>query len=228
MSQHSNEVENWLSTFELKLSHEHRQRGMMLVISGPSGGGKDTIAALLDEEDPYISRCITATTRPMRPGEEDGVDYYFMQKDDFLEKKEQNYFLETNEFVGNWYGVPRGPVEDKLSKGIDVLFVIDWNGARKLSKAMPDDVVKVFLLPPSMKELEKRLRKRGTEDEAVLRKRLDQGKVDIAHYHEYDYVVVNDDLGSVLRRMNRILRAERLRRHRQPWLPSFVDDLLAQ
>lgn len=203
------------------------QRGMILIISGPSGCGKDTVSDMLSEHEPFIERTITTTSREKRPGEKEGHDYNFINRETFEERIAQGYFLEYNEFVGNYYGVPRGPVEEKLAKGRDVIFVIDWNGARKLKTAMPEDVVGIFLLPPSLEDLQNRLETRGQDAPDVIEKRLKQGKIDMTHYDEYDYVVLNDDLDSVLRRFQRILRAERLRRHRQPWLEGFVQNLLA-
>ena len=205
--------------------HLH-QRGLILIISGPSGCGKDTVSDMLSKHEPYIARTITTTSRSPRAGEKDGVDYNFISHEAFEQLISQGHFLEYNEFVGNYYGVPRGPVEEKLAKGRDVIFVIDWNGARKLKAAMPEDVVSIFLLPPSLEDLRKRLENRGQDGADIIEKRLQQGKIDITHYDEYDYVVLNDDLDSVLRRFQRILRAERLRRHRQPWLDNFVQKLL--
>lgn len=204
-----------------------RQRGMMLVISGPSGCGKDTVADMLGHDEPFIERTVTTTSRSMRPGEKDGVDYNYVTREAFEDQITQGHFLEYNEFVGNYYGVPRGPVEQKLSEGKDVIFVIDWNGARKLRMAMPEDVVSIFLLPPSLDDLRDRLITRGRDAEDDIENRIKQGKIDITHYDEYDYVVVNDDLESVMRRFKRILRAERLKRYRQPWLKDFVQGLLA-
>lgn len=202
------------------------QRGMMLVISGPSGCGKDTVADLLGKDEPFIERTVTTTSRSMRPGEKEGIDYNFVTREAFEDQITEGHFLEYNEFVGNYYGVPRGPVEKKLSEGKDVIFVIDWNGARKLRMAMPEDVVSVFLLPPSLDDLRKRLITRGRDAEDDIENRIKQGKIDITHYDEYDYVVVNDDLDSVMRRFKRILRAERLKRYRQPWLKDIVQDIL--
>ncbi|MBA43703.1 MAG: guanylate kinase [Magnetococcales bacterium] len=202
------------------------QRGMMLVISGPSGCGKDTVADLLGKDEPFIERTITTTSRSMRPGEQDGVDYNYVTREEFEDQITEGHFLEYNEFVGNYYGVPRGPVEKKLSEGKDVIFVIDWNGARKLRMAMPEDVVSVFLLPPSLDDLRERLVSRGRDAQDDIENRIKQGKIDITHYDEYDFVVVNDDLDSVLRRFKRILRAERLKRYRQPWLKDLVQDIL--
>ncbi len=202
------------------------QRGMMLVISGPSGCGKDTVADLLGKDEPFIERTITTTSRSMRPGEQDGVDYNYVTREEFENQITEGHFLEYNEFVGNYYGVPRGPVEKKLSEGKDVIFVIDWNGARKLRMAMPEDVVSVFLLPPSLDDLRERLVSRGRDAQDDIENRIKQGKIDITHYDEYDFVVVNDDLDSVLRRFKRILRAERLKRYRQPWLKDLVQDIL--
>ncbi len=209
------------------MPEELHQRGMMLIISGPSGCGKDTVADMLGEDEPFIERTITTTSRSIRTGEIDGTDYNFINREEFETKISEGYFLEYNEFVGNYYGIPRGPVEEKLSKGRDVIFVIDWNGARKLSSAMPEDVVGVFLLPPSLEDLKERLVKRGLDNADAIENRFKQGKIDITHYDEYDYVVVNDDLESVMRRFKRILRAERLKRYRQPWLKGFVQELLA-
>lgn len=203
------------------------QRGLILIISGPSGCGKDTVSDMLGEHEPYIERTITTTSREKRSGEQEGREYNFVNRADFEKRISEGYFLEYNEFVGNYYGVPRGPVEEKLSRGRDVIFVIDWNGARKLKAAMPEDAVSIFLLPPSLEDLRQRLETRGQDTPESIDKRLQQGKVDITHYDEYDYVVLNDDLESVLRRFQRILRAERLRRHRQPWLASFVQEILA-
>jgi len=203
-----------------------RQRGMMLVISGPSGCGKDTVADLLGKDEPFIERTITTTSRSMRPGEKNGVDYNFVSREIFEDQITEGHFLEYNEFVGNYYGVPRGPVEEKLAEGKDVIFVIDWNGARKLRMAMAEDVVSVFLLPPSLDDLRKRLITRGRDAADDIENRIKQGKIDITHYDEYDYVVVNDDLESVMRRFKRILRAERLKRYRQPWLKDIVGDIL--
>ena len=208
------------------MTKDLHQRGMMLVISGPSGCGKDTVADLLGNDEPFIERTITTTSRSMRPGEKNGVDYNYVTRDEFEDQIAEGHFLEYNEFVGNYYGVPRGPVEQKLSEGKDVIFVIDWNGARKMRMAMPEDVVSVFLLPPSLDDLRDRLVTRGRDAEDDIENRIKQGKIDMTHYDEYDYVVVNDDLDSVLRRLKRILRAERLKRYRQPWLNDLVKDIL--
>ena len=203
------------------------QRGLILIISGPSGCGKDTVSNMLGEHELYIERTVTTTSREKRSGEKEGRDYNFVSREVFESRISEGHFLEYNEFVGNYYGVPRGPVEEKLAQGRDVIFTIDWNGARKLKAAMPEDVVSIFLLPPSLDDLRKRLENRGQDAPEVIEKRLIQGKIDMTHYDEYDYVVLNDDLESVLRRFQRILRAERLRRHRQPWLEGFVNKLLA-
>ena len=203
------------------------QRGLVLILSGPPGCGKDTVINRIVAEEEHITRILTTTTRPMRRGEAEGVTYNYISHAEFEEKLKEGYFLEHNNFIGNYYGTPRHTVEEKLSEGKDLITDIDWNGARSLGKLIPADVVRIFLLPPTLEELEKRLEKRNTETPEAIKARMEQGKLDIAHYEEYDYVVLNDDLDNAVRRVQRILRAERLRRHRQPWLPEYISALLS-
>ncbi|MCD6034433.1 MAG: guanylate kinase [Rickettsiales bacterium] len=205
---------------------QRRRRGFMLVLSSPSGAGKTTLSRKLLEHDDNIIMSISATTRKPRVGEEDGVDYHFMSTKEFNAKTEADYFWEYEEVFGNHYGTPKQYVQDALATGIDVLFDIDWQGTRRLTQKAREDLVSVFVLPPSMKELERRLRKRGQDDDDVIHRRMARAEEEISHWGEYDYVIVNQNIDDSLRKINHILKAERLRRVRQHALSEFVDTLL--
>ena len=198
----------------------------MFVLSSPSGAGKTTLSRMLLQKDENLALSISATTRPMRPNEKDGVHYSFVSKKEFEKMQTKDEFLESAEVFGNYYGTPAAEVSDMLAKGTDVLFDIDWQGTRQLSQKARQDVVSVFILPPSMEELELRLRKRAEDSEEVLQHRMSKANVEISHWSEYDYVVVNKDLEESLQKVYSILRAERLRRERQEGLSNFVTQLL--
>lgn len=202
-----------------------RQRGLMLVLSGPSGGGKTTIASRLCKDEPFIVQSVSATSRPPRGTEKDGVEYFFLDVPTFEKHIKDGYFLEHAKFLDNYYGTPRGPVEEHLAHGRDVVFDIEWQGASQLAEAAPKDVVRVFLLPPSMKILAERLMGRKTESPEAIQRRLHQAREDMSHWGEYDYVFVNENLEQTLRRIRVILRAERLKRQRQPWQRNFINAL---
>ncbi|WP_042694932.1 guanylate kinase [Azospirillum sp. B506] len=199
----------------------HR-RGLMLVLSSPSGAGKTTIARGLLERDPGITMSVSVTTRPMRPGEAEGLDYYFIDQQRFDRMAETGDLLEHARVFGNCYGTPRLAVEDALGAGRDVLFAIDWQGAQQLAQNARDDLVSVFVLPPSVGELERRLRGRGQDSEEVIANRMAKASNEISHWPEYDYVIVNSDVGESIAAVESILHAERLRRRRQVGLPEFV------
>ena len=199
----------------------HR-RGLMLVLSSPSGAGKTTIARGLLERDAGITMSVSVTTRPMRPGEAEGLDYYFIDQHRFDHMAETGDLLEHARVFGNCYGTPRVAVEDALGAGRDVLFAIDWQGAQQLAQNARDDLVSVFVLPPSVGELERRLRGRGQDSEEVIANRMAKASNEISHWPEYDYVIVNSDVNESIAAVEAILHAERLRRRRQVGLPEFV------
>lgn len=203
-----------------------KRRGMCFVLSSPSGAGKTTISRKMLEIDEHLTMSVSYTTREPRPGEVDGTDYFFISKDKFREMINADEFVEHAEVFGNFYGTPRAFVEENLSAEKDVIFDIDWQGTRQLSKTMPDDVVSVFILPPSMAELEKRLNSRAQDSAEVVAKRMKKASREISHWNEYDYVLINQDLEPTMRSVNRILLAERLRIGRQPELEGFVQELL--
>lgn len=203
-----------------------KRRGCMFVLSSPSGAGKTTISRLLLQNDSGVEMSISATTRPKRPKEEDGRDYYFMQEADFEKKIDEKYFYEYAEVFGNLYGTPRHKVEETLESGKDVLFDIDWQGTRRLISKARDDVVSVFILPPSMPELERRLRARAQDTDEVIAQRMARASDEISHWNEYDYVIINNSLDESLQKVLNILWAERMRRSRQVRLPDFVHDML--
>jgi guanylate kinase len=204
------------------------RRGLMLVLSSPSGAGKTTIASQLIRKDPSIKLSVSCTTRAKRRGEKEGKHYYFASRDAFLRMRDRGDFLEWAEVFGNLYGTPRKAVEQTLSKGRDVLFDVDWQGARKLRKIAKDDVVAVFILPPSARALEERLEFRAKDPEEVVYRRMRGAGNEIRHWKEYDYIVVNYDLEKSVGAVLAILKAERLRRSRQTGLKSFVQTLLAK
>lgn len=206
------------------------RRGLMFILSSPSGAGKTTLSRRLLEKQvvgstgpkPSIVMSISVTTRPKRPGEQDGRDYFFITQEDFDGRVARGDLLESARVFDHCYGTPAHFVEGHLAQGIDVLFDIDWQGTHQLADKSRGDLVSVFILPPSMEELERRLRARAQDDEPVVVKRMGKAKAEISHWQEYDYVLVNDDFDTTLARIESILVAERLRRGRQPWLEGFV------
>lgn len=205
-----------------------KRRGLMLVLSSPSGAGKTTISRALLSEDGNLRLSISATTRARRPREREGVDYHFIDVETYERMVREGAFLEHAEVFGNWYGTPRGPVEDVLRAGGDMLFDIDWQGTQQLRENARDDLVSVFVLPPSTEELERRLRARAQDPEEVVRQRMAKATDEMSHWAEYDYIVVNEDIEDSVRRVKAILQAERLRRDRQTGLREFVRRLTQQ
>jgi guanylate kinase len=197
------------------------RRGMMFVLSSPSGAGKTTISRKLLETDPELALSISVTTRPMRPGEVDGKDYFFVTKEKFADMLMDDDLLEHAKVFENYYGTPRSFVEGCLEKGQDVIFDIDWQGTRKLAKIARHDMVSVFILPPSMIELEKRLRGRGQDSDETVKLRMSKATAEISHWDEYDYVIINRDANKATEQVYAILKAERLKRERQPGLLDF-------
>lgn len=207
---------------------DKKQRGLLLIISGPSGSGKTTLEGMLESEEAHILQSISATTRPIREGEREGVDYFFMERDDFEQKMGEDYFLEHAEFNGNLYGTPRAYVEGRLEKGEDVVLNIETIGARQVALSAPADVVRIFLLPPTLEVLQRRLFRRKTDSKEVIEQRIQSAREEMQTWNEYDYVIINKDLDGSLRKIKEILRAERMRRMRHPWLPDFVNELCSE
>ena len=194
----------------------------MLVLSSPSGAGKSTISRALLNRDPDISMSVSVTTRPIRPGETDGEDYIFVDQEKFEQMTAAAEFLEYATVFENSYGTPKGPVEEILKQGRDVLFDVDWQGTQQLAEDAREDLVSVFILPPSVDELEKRLRNRAQDSEEVVRKRMARAASEMSHWAEYDYVIVNEDVEVSVARLEAILVAERLKRDRQAGLGDFI------
>ena len=201
------------------------RRGLLLILSSPSGAGKSTLSRMLMDWDPTMRFSVSATTRPPRPGEQDGREYSFRSRTDFETMVNSGEMLEHAEVFGNLYGSPRAPVLVALEAGTDTVFDIDWQGGKQISQAMRSDVVSIFILPPSIGELDRRLRARGQDNDAVIAGRMAKSRDEISHWAEYDYVLVNDDLAQTFGRLKTILSAERLRRDRQPQLSAFVRTL---
>lgn len=203
--------------------------GLMVILSSPSGAGKSTLARRLMEWDGSLRFSVSATTRAPRPGEVDGVDYHFTTREAFLRMVAEGQMLEHAEVFGNLYGSPRGPVEQAMQAGRDTLFDVDWQGGQQIrASALGAHVVSIFVLPPSLPELERRLRGRGQDSDAVIAGRMEKSRSEISHWAEYDYVLVNDDLDRTEAAMRAILTAERLRRDRQAGLGGFVRALMAE
>ena len=205
-----------------------RRRGLLIVLSSPSGAGKSTISRMLLEADPNITMSISATTRPMRPGEVKDVDYHFVDTKEFERLIEADEFAEWAYVFDNLYGSPKEPIKEALKGGRDTLFDIDWQGTQQLEYAFRTDLVRIFILPPSMKELERRLHDRGTDSEEIIAGRMKRAASEIGHWAEYDYVLINEDMDQCLADVKDIIQAERLRRERQPYLLGFVRELVAR
>lgn len=198
------------------------RRGLMLVLSSPSGAGKSTIAKEILSRDKNIVMSVSMTTRPMRTGEVDGKDYVFADQGTFDTMVADNGFLEHATVFENSYGTPKAPVEAALSEGRDFLFDVDWQGTQELAQNAPKDLVSIFILPPSIEELERRLHGRGQDSDDVIKKRMAKATSEMSHWSDYDYIIVNEDVGESVARVETILAAERLKRTRQPGMVDFV------
>jgi len=201
------------------------RRGLLLVMSSPSGAGKTTLSRALLARDPLVIMSVSVTTRAPRPGEVEGKDYYFVSKERFAQMRDRGELLEYAEVFGNFYGTPRRPVEEALSQGRDVLFDIDWQGTQQLAQAMEDDLVRIFILPPSVEALRERLIQRAQDSATVVAKRMAEAGNEISHWPEYDYVIVNDSVADSNEQISAILTAERIRRRRRVGLTDFVRQL---
>jgi guanylate kinase len=204
------------------------RRGLMFVLSSPSGAGKTTLSRMLIAETPDLKMSVSATTRPIRPGEVEGRDYFFVDQKRFELMVANGELLEWATVFGNRYGTPRGPVEQALAAGQDVLFDIDWQGTQQLRSRSPSDVVSVFILPPSATALEQRLHTRAQDSDEVIRGRMKKAGDEMSHFDAYDYIVVNDNIGIAFESVKSILRAEQLKRERQVGLAGFVRELRRQ
>lgn len=202
------------------------RRGLLFVLSSPSGAGKSTLARMLLEVDDQIAMSVSVTTRPKRPGEEDGKDYHFVEGDAFEEMVADQAFLEYATVFGNRYATPAAPVQQSLEEGRDVLFDIDWQGTQQLYQRAGQDVVRVFILPPSLAELRERLESRATDSNEIIDSRMQRAAGEISHWDGYDYVLINDNLDQCFERIQTILATERMRRARQTGLIGFVRDLM--
>ena len=207
---------------------EPKRRGLMLVLSSPSGAGKTTLARRLLEAEPGVEMSVSCTTRKQRNGEVEGRDYHFIDRETFAGMRDRGEFLEWAVVFDNYYGTPRKPVEELLAAGRDVLFDVDWQGAQSLRDDSPDDVVTVFILPPSGKALEQRLTERAQDAPEIVAARMRGASNEIQHWGEYDYVVINHDIDQALAAVRAILAAERLRCTRLTGLKDFVQSLLAE
>ena len=216
-----------MTEFTRPAAHAPPRRGLMFVLSSPSGAGKTTLSRRLLAEDAGIHLSVSATTRPPRPGEIDGVDYFFVSPERFAEMVDADQLLEWAVVFGHRYGTPRGPVEDALHAGRDVLFDIDWQGTQQLQQTdAASDLVRIFILPPDLAELERRLTGRATDPADVIAERMARARDEISHWGEYDYILINDNAETCLGEIRAILHAERLRRKRQLGLASFVRTML--
>ena len=205
------------------------RRGLLIILSSPSGAGKSTLSRRLRAQDPGVTFSISATTRPPRPAEVDGQDYYFLSEEAFRDKVSRNEMLEHAEVFGNLYGSPKEPVERAIEAGCDVLFDVDWQGGQQIRESsLGHQVVSIFLLPPSIAALEARLRARGQDSDDVIAGRMKRSRDEISHWAEYDYVLINEDLDACEAQLRQILAAERLRRVRQPGLMGHVAALNAE
>ncbi len=203
-----------------------RRKGLLIILSSPSGAGKSTLARRLMAWDPSLSFSVSATTRPARDGEKNGTDYYFLNREAFEAMVEAGEMLEHAEVFGNLYGSPKEPVERAMAEGRDTLFDIDWQGGQQIRRsALAKDVVSIFILPPSIADLERRLRGRGQDSDEVIAARMEKSRDEISHWGEYDYVIVNRDVDAAEEELKTILMAERARADRQPDLTEFVRGL---
>ena len=204
------------------------KKGLMLVLSSPSGAGKTSLCKKLLKLDKNLVMSISATTRPKRNSEINGKDYYFISEQRFHSEKKKGNFIETANVFGYYYGTPKNYVEKKLDKGTDVIFDIDWQGSQKLADYSKSDLVSIFILPPNTSELRERLKKRNEDSLRTVNKRMNQAKSEISHWIEYDYVLINSDLDKCTKKIYSILQVERLKRKRQTNMYEFIDKLLKE
>lgn len=212
--------------YDIKEKIQLKQKGVALILSSPSGAGKSSISHALIQDNKNFSLSISVTTRTPRPGEVDGVHYHFKSEEEFVKLQESDAFIESARVFGNHYGTLRAPVEDALNAGKDIIFDIDWQGTQQLIQKIKPDVVSVFLLPPSLKELENRLYKREQDHEYVILERMNKAISEISHWPEYDYVLINDNFDETVRSVFGIVEAEKRKRRRQVGLDTFIKTLV--
>ena len=200
-------------------------RGLVLIVSSPSGAGKTTICKKLIQDIENLNLSVSVTTRLKRQNEIDGKDYFFKSDEEFDKMVKQEKFLEHARVFGYSYGTLKSEINSKITNGINVIVDIDWQGTRQIEEHIPDDIVKIFILPPSIKELEKRLGARATESQDSFEKRMSEARKEISHYHEYDFIIINEDVQESVNKIKSILNSESLRRHRQIGLSKFVNHL---
>lgn len=202
-----------------------KRSGLLLVLSSPSGAGKSSISRAILAEDENIMLSVSATTRSMRESEVEGIDYNFYTKDKFQSMIDKNQFIEYAKVFDNYYGTPVRPVLDALDEGTDVMFDVDWQGGQILANKFTHDIVKIFILPPSISELENRLKKRAQDSNEVIKMRMKKSEVEISHWNEYDWVIINHDFKESVEKVKSIIQSERLKKNRQSGLVDFVGNL---